>query len=183
VIYAEQLMNLRKFMSVCLFISAIVVTVTGVTLYFGIGGHNLSVIPHIYFSITFIIALVLHIFFNFKTFLSYIKNKRENAGFTKEFWVNIAVALVFVAISAYFFNKSNIKSDFPYPSIDRVPLSLVLPLERVDGDEALAALAAAGYKVPEKENLTLGDLARANNVNPRVIYIVMTSGMKRETAD
>jgi hypothetical protein len=168
-------MNLRKFSSVCLFISAIIVTVTGITLYFGIGGHVLSLMPHIYFSITFIIALILHIVLNFKTFLTYLKN-RQSAGLSKEFWINIAVALVFTLISAIAFNKANIKSDFPYPSIDRVPLSIVFPIEGVDGEKALAALAAAGYTVPDKEDLTLRDIAMANRVNPRALYTVMTAG-------
>jgi hypothetical protein len=166
-------MSIRKLSSVCLFVSALVVTITGITLYFGIGGHVLSLMPHIYFSVTFIVALAIHIVINFKTFAAYIKNKRD--GLTKEFWVNVAIAVLFTLISAYAFNKANIKSDFPYPSIEKVPLSIVLPIEGVDGEKALAALISAGYTVPEKEDLTLGDIARANKMNPRALYTVMTA--------
>ncbi|MDR2104153.1 MAG: DUF4405 domain-containing protein [Deferribacteraceae bacterium] len=171
-------MNLRKFSSICLFVSALVVTITGITLYFGIGGHVLSLMPHIYFSIPFVIALVLHIVINFNSLKLYIKSK--TSGLTKEFALNVAIAVLFTLVSAFAFSKANIKSEFEYPSIDKIPLTIVFPIEGVDGAKALSALLEAGYIVPEKADLTLRDLAEANQKNPRALYTVMTAGLKAE---
>jgi hypothetical protein len=172
-------MNLRKLSSVCLFISTLVVTITGITLYFNIGGHQLSLVPHIYFSIPFVVALLLHIAVNFKLFVAYIRGK--TMGLSKELWVNIVIAIAFVLASAYVFSKTNIKSPFPYPAVEKVPLGIILEIENVNRDKAIQALIEAKYIVPVKYegDITLGDIARANKVNPRLIYTVMTAKLER----
>jgi hypothetical protein len=173
-------MNLRRLSSVCLFVSTSVVTVTGITLYFNIGGHRLSLVPHIYFSIPFVIALLLHIIINFKTFAAYLKGK--TMGLSKELWINVTIAVAFVLISAYVFNKTNVKSPYPYPAVEKIPLGIVLEIEGVDEEKAIQALIKAGYTVPAKDSgdLTLRDISAANQVNPRLIYTVMTADLQRE---
>lgn len=159
-------MNIRKLASVGLTIATVVVTLTGVFLFFNIGDHRLMVLTHDVFSITFILFVLIHMFINFRLLLNYLSAR-------KELVINIAVAVIFTGAIAYSTTNRQELAVSDYPSVMDISLEAVLAADGVDYDEAIALLEEKGFKIPEGE-LTIEALTEANQMNPKVIYGTMT---------
>ncbi len=161
-------MNIRKLSSVGLMMATVVVTVSGLTLYFKIGPHMPSLWAHIIFSITFILAVLIHMLLNMKPFLGYIKGR--SAG-VKELAVNILVAVAFTVWIVYL-SAAPTATVTAYPTAELVSVEALLAVDGVTYEEGMRRLLDKGYKVPDG-TVTLRTLASANKTNPMLLYGTM----------
>lgn len=104
-------MKLKKITSLVLLCSMIMMTYTGIILYIAPHGrvanwtnwelflwnkHQFAQI-HTTFMVLFIVATLLHIYYNFKPMVSYMKNKmKQFVFFTKEMIVALSITLLFL---------------------------------------------------------------------------------------
>ncbi len=143
---------------------------------------------HINMGLLFLIALGLHVYYNWKPLTQYLKDKARNwKVFTPEF--NLAVMLVAVftvgtlAGWAPFKTILTIQDDikaaaarkYGEPPYGHAELSTLRTFARKTGldlQTARAALEAAGYQVAGPEQ-SLQDMAAANGVSPQTLYNAM----------
>jgi len=105
-------MKLKKITSLVMLWSMIIMTYTGIILYIAPHGRvanwtnwelfgwdkNQFAQIHTTFMALFIVATLLHIYYNFKPMVSYMKNKmKQFVFFTKEMIVALAITLLFTA--------------------------------------------------------------------------------------
>ncbi len=140
---------------------------------------------HINLGLLFFIALFLHIYYNWKPLMAYLKSKaRQFKLFTKAFNIAFAVTLV-CALGTYLmlppFSWVMILNDhfkdagaarYGEPPYGHAELSSLATFTRkmgLDLEKSMALLDKAGYPA-ENANLTLADLGRLYNVPPQKIY-------------
>ncbi len=140
---------------------------------------------HINMGLLFLIALFLHIYYNWKPLMSYLKNKaKQMKVFTPEF--NVALVIMVVSIvGTYFlvppFNwvmalNDNFKDagaerygEPPYGHAELSSLKTFSKKMNLDLEKSLTLLTQAGYPV-ESGEMTLEKIARMYNVPPQKIY-------------
>ena len=146
---------------------------------------------HINLGLLFLIALGLHIYYNWKPLIQYLKNRaRQLKILTPEF--NLAAVLVtaftvgtlagwppFATILAV---QDDIKEaaarKYGEPPYGHAELSSLKVFARKTGlnlQDALAALAASGFQGADPEQ-SMQDMAAANGVSPQTLYNAMMSG-------
>jgi hypothetical protein len=143
---------------------------------------------HINLGLLFLIALGLHIYYNWKPLTQYVKNRaRQWKIITPEF--NLAAALVVVftvgtlagwpPFSTILTVQDDIKAaaalKYGEPPYGHAELSSIAVFARKAGlkvQEAQAALTAAGFKVAGPQQ-TLQEMAAANGVSPQTLYDAM----------
>lgn len=195
---------MRKITSLTLAISFLVVVIDSVALYIAPSGRVANWADwrfwgltktqwsnqHIIVGLLFLLAIFLHIYYNWKPIVAYLKNKaRQIKIFTREF--NIAMLLVVIfTVGAYVevvpfrwvltFSdsiKSSVAREYGQPPYRRAELSsLATFTSKMDMDlaDSMARLLDAGIRV-ENEQQTLLDIARQNNTFPQQIYKKMKS--------
>jgi hypothetical protein len=140
---------------------------------------------HINMGLLFLIALFLHIYYNWKPLMSYLKNKaKQMKVFTPEF--NVALVIMVASIvGTYFlvppFNwvmalNDNFKDsgaekygEPPYGHAELSSLKTFSKKMNLDLEKSLTLLTQAGYPV-ENEEMTLEKIARKYRVPPQRIY-------------
>jgi hypothetical protein len=192
--------NWRSFISVLTALSFIGMAFTGVILFVVPPGRianwtgwtligltkNEWIGLHDWFSIIFVAASVIHLYLNWKPFVSYFKNKATKAFALRGEW---AAALVVCAVvfagslsdirpfsSLLAWNES-IKHSWespqqraPIPHAELMSLAeLAKQVPDVDLETMLANLKAAGIKA-ESGEIVLGELAEAYNMTPVRLY-------------
>ncbi|MFC1815955.1 DUF4405 domain-containing protein [Thermodesulfobacteriota bacterium] len=143
---------------------------------------------HIIIGVLFLIAIFLHIYYNWKPMVSYLKNKaRQLKVFTLEF--NIALIITIVCtIGAYFtlppFNwildlSTSIKDaagvKYGEPPYGHAELSSLKTLSRrmgLDLTQSIEGLKKSGIKFAN-EKQTLKAIAGLNNMTPQQVYKAM----------
>lgn len=192
--------NWRSFISVLTALSFIGMTFTGVILFvvppgrvanwtgwtlIGLTKHEWIGL-HDWFSIIFVVASVIHLYLNWKPFVSYFKSKATKAFALRSEWAAALVvcALVFIGtlrdirpFSSLLAWNENIKHSWespqqraPIPHAELMSLTeLARQVQDVDLEAMLGNLKAEGIEV-ESADIVLGELAEENNMTPVRLY-------------
>lgn len=143
---------------------------------------------HIIIGILFLLAILLHIYYNWNPIVAYLKNKtRQIKIFTREF--NIALILAIVCIvGAYIevapFNwvldfsesiKNAAAKNYGEPPYGRAELSTLKTFTSKMGLDlagSIAALQKAGISLENKQQNLL-EIAKLNKMSPQQLYLAM----------
>jgi hypothetical protein len=143
---------------------------------------------HINLGLLFLIALFLHIYYNWKPLMSYLKDKaKQMKVLTPEFNVALAITVAFIAgtylllppFSWVMALNENFKDagaekygEPPYGHAELSSLSTFANKMGLDVKESLELIQKAGLQV-ESDQQTLADIGRLNHVPPQKIYLAM----------
>lgn len=205
-------MNMRKITSLTALLSFVVLVINSVILYIMPEGRvaywsdwhmwGLSKSEwgdqHIIVGVLFLAAVLLHIYYNWKPILSYLRNKaRQLKFFNSEFHTALVITVVCI-VGAYFsvppFNwvvnwSQSIKNaagiKYGEPPYGHAELSTIKILARRNGfdlEKSLENLRQAGIRV-ENENQTLLAVSQANRKTPQKVYLVMNPVEETQSAD
>jgi hypothetical protein len=192
----------RRFTSFNLMLSFLVISITGIVLYivppgrvafwinwtmFGLTKEDWAAV-HTLFSFLFIIFSAIHIFFNWKTFLSYLRDKiSRNIGIKKEFSFAVILTLVVFTGTLFGFPPFSTTMDFgesiknsweegaavaPAPHTELQTLQQVsdefgMQIDRVIGKLGRNGIEATG------PGQTLKQIAEENGIAPSEVYTVI----------
>ncbi|MBN2331566.1 MAG: DUF4405 domain-containing protein [Deltaproteobacteria bacterium] len=195
-------MNGRKITSLTLVLSGILLLLTSIMLYISPHGrvaywtdwHLWGISRpqwgslHINLGLLFLLAGVLHAFYNWKPIMAYLKNKaRELRVFTLHF--NLALGLVLVVTLGTYWEMPPMSSviglgdlitavadekygEPPYGHAELSSLKMFVKKTNLDLEKAKELLQAAGVELAGDQQ-TIGDLARANKMTPKALYAIM----------
>jgi len=201
---------MRKIISLTALLSFAITVLTSIVLYIVPQGRvaywadwrlwNLSkeqwVAIHINIGFLFILTLLLHIYYNWKPIVLYLKNKsKQIIIFTKEF--NVALFLIFIfAIGTYIeippfstiikvsnnFQESAAKKygEPPYGHAELSSIKKFANKMNIDLKLGINLLQKAGYRI-NNERQTLKEIAKDNNVSPQQIYLVMSPAANKSS--
>lgn len=196
-------MNIRRITSLTAFLSFFVVLLTSVILYIVPHGRvaywadwrlwTLSKEQwgaiHINTGVLFILSLLLHIYYNWKPIVLYLKNKAKKISvFTPDF--NAALIMILACVAGTYFSippfstiidiSDAIKDaaavkygEPPYGHAELSSLKTIAKKTDIDLTAGIESLRGAGYRV-ENEHQTLKEIAENNGVSPQRIYLSMT---------
>ncbi len=199
-------MSLKKITSLSMLLSMLAMTYTGIILFISPHGRianwaNWELLGlskeqyaqlHSTFMIIFIIGAILHIYYNFKPMISYLKNKsKEFVFFTKDMLVASVLFVLFIVGTLFeispFSNFLNFGEDFksswekdygtaPYShaelsSIKSFSKKLSYDLEKVE--EILNS-----NNIKFKTEQTLSFVAKTNVVSPNFIYELLKKNLE-----
>ncbi len=140
---------------------------------------------HINLGLLFLIALFLHVYYNWKPLISYLKNKsKQMKVLTPEFNVALIITVVFI-IGTYFLmppfswvmdlndhfkdNGAEKYGDPPYGHAELSSLKTFTKKMNLDLEKSMVLLKQAGYPV-ESGEMTLETIGRKYNIPPQKIY-------------
>jgi hypothetical protein len=205
-------MNMRKITSMTMLVSLVLLLLNSIVLYIVPEGrvaywadwHLVGLTKtewgdqHVTVGVLFLIASVLHMFFNWSAIKAYMKNKaRELKVFTGSFNIAVLITLL-VAVGTYYQIPpmstilalgESIKADGskkygepPYGHAELSSLQLFAKKEQLDADKAVELMKAAGLKV-EGSKETLKTIARNNSLTPQQLYeIIKPAKLEAKTA-
>ncbi len=140
---------------------------------------------HINLGLLFLTALFLHIYYNWKPLLSYLRNKSKQIKvFTPEFNVAIVVTIVFAVGTCFLvppFSWVMTLNDYikdggvekygepPYGHAEQSSLKTFCRKMNLDIAESMELLNQAGYSV-ENGDITLEEIGRRFNASPQQIF-------------
>ena len=195
-------MKIRKATSLTAALSFIVMVVTSIILYivpqgriaywadwrlFGLTKEEWGNI-HINTGSLFLLALGLHIYYNWTPIVNYMRNRAKHLTiFTREF--NLALVITFVCVLGTHFAippfssilavsdtiKDQAAEKYGEPPYGHAELSSLKTFTRkmgIDLEKGIEKLRTAGFMV-EDGNQTLADIGKKNHVPPQQIYLVM----------
>ena len=205
-------MNMRKITSMTMLLSLIVLTVNSIMLYvvpegriaywadwkfLGLTKGDWGA-QHTTVGVLFLIAGVLHIFYNWRPILAYMKNKtRQVRVFTGSFNVALVVTAIFVVgtyynippMSTILHISESIKDSAavtygepPYGHAESSTLKMFAKRENLDLQKSLVLLQEAGIQVNGKDDI-LKDVASTNNRSPQQIYEIMKPALNTDEED
>jgi predicted DNA-binding protein YlxM (UPF0122 family) len=148
---------------------------------------------HINLGLLFLITLMLHIFYNWKPLISYLKNKaKEVKVFTAEFNMALIVIIVFI-MGTYFlvppfswvmtlndhFKDAGAEKygEPPYGHAELSSLNTFTKKMNLDLSASMELLNKAGYPV-ENSDMTLEAIGRKYNIPPQQIYQTIKPAVK-----
>ncbi|MDP3478195.1 MAG: DUF4405 domain-containing protein [Desulfoprunum sp.] len=192
-------MNMRKITSMTMLVSLVLLFLNSIILYVVPEGriaywadwHFWGLTKtqwteqHVTVGFLFLLAGLLHIYYNWGAVKSYMKNKvKELRIFTPSFNIALLVTVI-VAVGTYFhvppmstvlelgahFKESGAETygEPPYGHAELSSLKMFSQKERIDLDKALALMKEAGLQV-EGANQTLIAIAKANRLTPQQLY-------------
>ena len=140
---------------------------------------------HINMGLLFLIALFLHIYYNWKPLISYLKNKaKQTKVLTPEFNIALVIAVVFI-VGTYFLAppfswmislnghfKDAGAEKYGEPPYGHAELSSLRTFTRkmnLDLPKSMELLDKAGYTAEDSE-MTLETIGRRYNIPPQLIY-------------
>lgn len=195
-------MNMRKITSMTLFISGICVLFNSIVLYvvpegrvsywadwrfLGLTKSDWGA-QHTTVGFLFITAGILHIYYNWKPIVAYMKSKaKEFRLFTGAFNIGLALTLFFVVgtyfsvppmstilnISEHFKNSAAEKyGEPPYGHAESSSLKMFTGKEKIDLKKSMELLEAAGIRV-ESEKDVIKDIAQKAGMSPQEIYDII----------
>ena len=143
---------------------------------------------HINMGLLFLLSLSLHIYYNWKAIVTYLRNKtRQVRIFTPDFSVALVLTLAILVgtllavppfnwpllLNTHFKDAAAAKyGEPPYGHAELSPLRQLARRTDLDLPAALAALKAAGIRF-DSEQATVQDIARQNNRSPQDIFQMM----------
>jgi len=203
-------MNIRRITSLTAFLSFFIVFMTSFILYIAPQGRvaywadwrlwSLSKEQwgdiHINVGFLFLLSLSLHIYYNWKPIVLYLRNKSKQLKvFTKDFNVAILLITIFI-IGTYmeippFSTIIGISDDIkdsaamkygepPYGHAELSSLKTFAQKMDIDLKAGITLLENAGYKV-DNETQLLQEIAMNNGVSPQQIYLAMTSASNKSS--
>ena len=195
-------MNIRKLTSLTSLVAFCVMMFTSIVLYvvpqgrvaywadwrfWGIGKDGWGGI-HINAGFLFILALIVHIYYNWKPIAAYLKNStKQFKFFTKEFTAAAAIVIVTVFgtiagippfstvldIGADFKERAAIKyGEPPYGHAELSSLKSFSSKVGIDLAKAVAVLNEKGIQF-ENENEPLVSISRKNNLSPKMLHDII----------
>jgi hypothetical protein len=140
---------------------------------------------HINLGLLFLIALSVHIYYNWKPLISYLKNRAKKIKlFTPEFTLAFVIAIVFI-FGAYFLVPPfgwvmSLNEHFkdvgaekygepPYGHAELSSLQTFAIKMKLDLAKSIELLDKAGYAV-EDGNITLAAIGRQYHIPPQLVY-------------
>ncbi len=151
---------------------------------------------HINTGILFLLALGLHVYYNWTPIVNYLKNKTRNLTiFTREFNAALILTLACVlgthfeippfssilAVSASIKDQAAEKyGEPPYGHAELSSLKTFTQKVGIDLNQSMERIKAAGYNIKD-ENQTLVEISKTNHIPPQQLYIAMkpsTEGSK-----
>ncbi len=193
------MIKLRKFISLCIALSFLVMTYTGLILFIAPQWDvaywmnwrflGLSKLDYVYlhstFMVLFIVSISTHLYLNWKPFKMYLKNqKKQFSIFTKEFILALGVTIVFIVGTLYevppfktFLNFGygveqswkTAKTTPPYSYAENSSLSLFCKKTFINPDKAMDILKKNGLKGISL-NKSLSQIAIENSLSPATVY-------------
>lgn len=143
---------------------------------------------HVNFGLLFLISIGIHIYYNWKPIMSYMKDKANGFKlFTKEFNVALILVLIFglgtgfevPPFSSFLALSESIKDGAaekygnpPYGHAELSSLKTFAKRMGMDLKQSLEHLKKTGYRV-ENEMQTLAEIARINIITPQQLYNAM----------
>ena len=140
----------------------------------------------------FLLALILHIWLNWKLLLAYMKNRARElvvttvpmlVAFVLTFLVFAGTLIGLPPMSTLLEYGAQIKEQAtetygnpPYGHAETSPLKKFCGFLGMDPAKALEALHQAGYDPAINEQTTIADIARSKGVSPQQVYDVIRSG-------
>ena len=195
-------MNIRKITSMTLLVSLVVLIINSVVLYvvpegrvahwadwrfWGLSKAEWSD-QHLTVGVLFVLAGLLHIYYNWRAVKSYLKNRlKEMRVFTPSFNIGLVITVLVVAgtyfhippfstiveVGSYFKEAAADKyGEPPYGHAELSSLKKFTAKEGIDLDQALELLGKAGMSV-EGADQSLLELAKANDISPQELYHVI----------
>ena len=193
------MMNMRKITSLTALISFVLLLVTSIILYILPSGRvaywagyrlwSLSKEDwgsvHINLGFLLLISILLHIYYNWKPMISYMKNRSKQLRiFTPDFNVSLVVTLIvffgtlagvppmssIINLGDAITEKANLYyGEPPYGHAELSPLTDFADKVKVDLNESLAKLETAGIKVKSATQTILA-IAGDNGISPQQVY-------------
>ena len=197
-------MNMRKITSLTMLLSLIVLTVNSIILYMVPEGRIAMWADwkflgltkgewdaqHITVGVLFLIAGVLHIYYNWKPILAYMKNKtRQIKIFTGSFNVALVLTVIFVVgtyynippMSTILHLSESVKDsgtvkygEPPYGHAESSSLKMFAKRENLDIEKSMELLTKAEIKFNGPQD-TLKEIASVNNRSPQQIFEIIKS--------
>jgi hypothetical protein len=197
-------MNIRKITSLTALICFVMLIVTSIILYIVPAGRvaywsdwrlwTLSKTQwtnlHINLGLLFLLAIALHIYYNWKPIVAYLKNRTKKiVVITGEF--NIALVLTIVILVGTYamvppfstvLNLSESIKDAaavtygepPFGHAELAPLAALAQKTGLDPQASLSGLKTAGIRFDSPQAITL-DVAKANAITPKALYAIMVA--------
>ncbi len=193
---------LRRFTSLCITFSFLVMTYTGVMLFivpqgkiaywtnwelFGLSKTQYGSL-HVTFMVLFLVGMVLHLYLNWKPLMQYLKNKkREFSLFTKEFFLAFGFTLIFILGTLYEITPFKTFLDFqddikasweedggvpPYGHAELSSLKSICKRTDIDLNKAVSTLNSKGF-VGVSANKKIGQIAVENGLAPSDVYNII----------
>ena len=204
-------MNMRKITSMTMLVSLVLLFLNSIILYVVPEGRvaywadwhfwGLSKTEwgdqHVTVGFLFLLAGLLHIYYNWSAVKSYMKNKmKEIKVFTPSFNMGLLITVI-VAVGTYFqvppmstvlqfgvhFKEAGAEKygEPPYGHAELSSLKMFSQKEQIDLDKALVLLKEAGLRV-EGADQTLVAIAQANKLTPQQLYTIIQPA-KRAVAE
>jgi len=143
---------------------------------------------HINLGLLFILSIGLHVYYNWKTIISYLKNKAKQIKvFTKEFNAALVLSAIFV-FGTYLFvppfswvleinesikNSATMKyGEPPYGHAELSSLKTFTNKMALDLAQSLERLKEANIKFNSAKQ-TIKEIAKENNMSPKQLYLAM----------
>ncbi len=195
-------MNLRKITSLTALLSSMLTLLTSIILYIVPAGRvaywsdwhlwGLSKTQwgdiHINLGFLLVLSILLHIYYNWKPILAYLKDKKKNLKiFTRDFNIALAITLM-VAIVTYFIIppfssildlSAKIKDDAalkygepPFGHAELSPFKSLLKKMGLDYVQSVARLEQAGITIESPDQIFL-DIAKKQGINPKQLYDII----------
>jgi len=152
---------------------------------------------HINIGLLFLLSIFLHIYYNWKALLTYLKNKaRQLTVLTPEFNAALALTVIF-AVGTYFelapfswvldFNthlKDRAAAKYGEPPYGHAELSTLKAFASKAGLDLAVSLQRLKQAnvVYENENQSIKDIARINELSPQQVFIAMRPVGERNPA-
>lgn len=204
-------MNMRRITSLTGLVSFVIIVLTSVVLYIAPHGRvaywadwhfwGLTKVQwtdvHLNVGILFLLALFLHIYYNWKPIMAYLKNKaRQMKFFTADMNMALALTVVFtvgtLALVPPFSSvlefseaiKEAAGEKYGEPPWGHAELSPIGSFARKMGwnpEEAISLLKASGYEVSGPQ-MTVGEIAAAKGVPPQTVYLLMKGQLEAPAA-
>jgi hypothetical protein len=151
---------------------------------------------HVTVGVLFLVAGGLHIYYNWKPIVAYMKNKaRQIKVFTGSFNVALVLTVIFIVgtyynvppfstiveISEYFKNTAaDTYGEPPYGHAESSSLQMFTKRESIDLEKSISLLGAAGIEVTGPKD-TIKDIAVRNGHSPKEIYeIIKPAGIEEQ---
>lgn len=201
-------MNLKKITSLTMLLAMFVMTYTGIMLFIAPPGRianwaNWDILAltkeqyasiHTTFMVLFVIATILHIYYNWKPMTSYMKNQaKELIVFTKEMITATIVTLVFLIGTLYevspFSNFLDFGEDIkdsweqtygsaPYSHAELSSLKNFCKKMGYDLEKSKEILTQ--NKIDFIETQSLSQIGKANSVSPQFIYQLLQKNFEKD---
>jgi transposase-like protein len=152
---------------------------------------------HINVGLLFLLSIFLHIYYNWKALLTYLKNKaRQLTVLTPEFNAALVLTVIFAA-GTYFelapfswvleFNahlKDRAAAKYGEPPYGHAELSTLKAFASKAGLDLAGSLQRLKQAnvVYENENQSLKDVARINDISPQQVFLAMRPAAERNPA-